>query len=145
MLLKRAYVHNIVCIFISMINVFSYLFDRKTMKVFNNSIRISIHLQVFSTYNINIFFFKFVAPTFTERLMIQNVVVCISSRPRGWICAFCGVVGSIFVTKYNKRHCTRDIPQGRQKSLWSRYEPGSCGVISSSAGHRTQYIIINSL
>lgn len=76
--------------------------------------------------------------------MIRNIVVCIS-RPRGQIRAFCGVVGSIFVTECNKRHYTRDIPQGTHKSLWSWYEPGSCGVISSSAGHRTQYIIINSL
>jgi len=91
------------------------------------------------------FFFKFVAPTFTKRLMIRNVVVCIS-RPRGRICAFCGVICSIFVTECNKRHCTRDILQGRQKSLWLRYEPGPVvlSALQRVIVHNT-YIIINSL
>jgi hypothetical protein len=136
------FLYRLSIIFVRTSYLIIYLFDRKTTKVFNNNIRISIHLQISSYYDINIFFFfKFVAPTFTKRLMIRIVVICIS-RPRGRIRAFCGVVGSIYVTKYNKIHI-RDIPQGKRKSLWWRYESRSCGVISSSAGRHN--IIMNSL
>jgi len=142
------FVHVWYCMFDTVNRCLSVLsrykfFDRKTIMktLFNNNQQYTDFHKIVRHYRriiLHFFFLNSWRQTFTERLMIR-IVVLYRSRPRGWVCAFCGVVGAIYATEYNKRHTLiRDVSQGRRKSLRSRYESGSwCYQLFCSGLHTT--------